>query len=193
MVLNLILHGCLFKTPIQKVPLQHQELSDEVCRHSSRTRLKWDRGSLVRDQKLDLAAKRYADVLRDHHFFAHNDPRWWVPKTPMERVLAAGGEYRTTGENLAKIPVLQIPIHDNSVYILDREKHLYSQSPNGKSISFHTITSGAHTLVESWMNSPPHREVLLHHEMKYIGCGTAIQYRKGHIPMIISVQLLQTQ
>ena len=191
MLFAFVLHGCLFKPQIQRVPLKHQDISEEVCVQSSRVRTKNQRGTLMRDPKLDLAAKRYADVLRDHQFFAHRDPRWFVPKTPMERVLAAGGEYRTTGENLAKIPVLQIPIHDNSVYILDREKHLYAQSPNGQSIPLHTATSGAHALVDGWMNSPPHREILLHHDMKYIGCGTSIQYRKGHIPMIVSVQLFQ--
>jgi len=193
MIFSLLLHGCLFNASIQKIPLASHTISDHVCQLSSDTRAQLKRNTLIRDPQLDITAQRYANVLKNHNFFAHNDPRWFAPKTPLDRVLASGGEYRTTGENLAKIPILQIPLRHNSVYIVDREKHLYTHSPNGNIIPFHTTRSGAEALIESWMNSPPHRETLLHHKMKFIGCGTAIQYQRGHIPMIISVQLLQTQ
>ena len=50
-------------------------------------------------------------------------------------------------------------------------RKIYSYEPNGKPIPLHTYLSFAEDLVESWMQSPGHRENILHKTPEYLGCA----------------------
>jgi uncharacterized protein YkwD len=158
---------------------------------SNKVRASHHKRTLHEDPVLNKAAQDYADILKKYRFFDHIHPWNWFKKTPLKRVIAAGGEKKSTAENLAKISILNVPVEKKTFYILDHTQLLYAKTPNGPPIPLHSIYSGAQAVVQSWLDSPGHRENLLHSKLDRIGCGTSILTLSEKIPMIIAVQLFQ--
>lgn len=114
-------------------------------------------------------------------------------RTPLERVLQAGGTHATTAENLAKISILQIPVQNTRVRVVDHKLGQYTKLGKEEIISHHTNNSAATSIVQSWMDSNVHRENLLYPTMTHMGCGVTIMYLPEKVPMIIAVQILQAK
>ena len=77
--------------------------------------------------------------------------------------------------------------------MIDHQKSLYSKSNGVTPLLHHTNKTAAKSTVESWMNSAVHRENLLFPSMTHIGCGASILLSPQKVPMIIAVQVLQSQ
>lgn len=158
---------------------------------SNEARQQYDLHPLKMDTALRKAAQDYANILQQGKFFDHIHPSNSRKETPLKRVLFFGGKETSTAENLASISIFNIPVRNTTLYVIDREKNLYSSTPNGLPVSFHTEISAATSIVESWLNSPGHRENLLHKDLYRVGCGATIMKHQSSSPMIIAVQVLQ--
>ncbi|MAA80376.1 MAG: hypothetical protein CL916_14065 [Deltaproteobacteria bacterium] len=156
-------------------------------------RLNHNQSSLTVDAVLNKTAQRYAKVLRKGDFFSHIHENSTIERTPLDRVLYSGGVQATTAENLAKISVLQLPVEKFQVHVVDHKKSLYRKKNNMSLIPHHTNITAARTLVQSWMDSKVHRENLLFPTMTHIGCGSSIMFLPNKVPMIIAVEILQSQ
>ena len=171
--------------------MHHKKLASQVCAQSNEARLQYGLHTLKKDALLDKVAQDYANILQQGTFFDHIHPNDSRKKTPLNRVLYFGGTSSSTAENLASIPIFDIPVRKTTLFVIDREKNLYSTTPNGTPVAIHTENSAAKSIVESWLNSPGHRENLLHRDLYRVGCGTSIIKKKSSVPMIIAVQVIQ--
>ena len=185
--------SCSPHVRLRNVHTNEKLLSHKVCEKSNKARLKNKRNNLVIDATLNHAAQKYANVLRSGTFFSHTNMQDSSHRTPLERVLQAGGVPATTAENLAKISILQIPVQNTRLRVVDHKTSQYTKLGEEVIIPHHTNDSASTSIVQSWMNSKVHRENMLYPTMTHMGCGVSIMSLPEKVPMIIAVQILQSQ
>lgn len=78
--------------------LTDEELIAAALVKGNAIRMENNVGELELDEKLSLAAQRHAEDMKARKYFDHKSPEG---KTPVDRVKAAGAEYRGIGENIA--------------------------------------------------------------------------------------------
>ena len=177
----------------RNVHLDEQVISRKVCLESNNTRIKHNRSKLIIDKRLNTTAQKYAEVLKKGNFFSHMNHETLSERTPLDRVLQSDGVYATTAENLSKISILQIPIENTRLRVVSHKKSQYTQLEETTLIPHHTNQTAAKSTVQGWMDSKVHRENLLFSSMTHMGCGTSIIFPINKVPMLIAVQLLQSQ
>ena len=173
--------------------INEQIVAQQICLKSNQKRTQNSRPKLIVDDTLNKTAQKYAHVLRKGTFFSHTNLEDSSQKTPLKRVLQAGGNHATTAENLAKISILQIPVQNTRLRVVDHTLGQYTKLGKKEIIPHHTNDSATTSIVQSWMNSTVHRENLLYPSMTHMGCGVSIMYLPEKVPMLIAVQLLQSQ
>ena len=180
--------------PRQKhVHINEQNAAQQICLKSNQKRKQNSRSNLIIDKTLNKTAQNYANVLREGTFFSHNNIQDLSQRTPLQRVLKAGGAHATTAENLAKISILQLPVQNTRVRVVDHKTSQYTKIGEEEIIPHHTNDSATTSIVQSWMTSTVHRENLLYPSMTHMGCGVSIMFLPEKAPMIIAVQILQSQ
>ncbi len=122
--------------------------------------------------KLDEAADLKAAVGVTQDELTHDNP---LPMTAtlVDRVSAVGLRYRMAAENLARLGVFDLPRGSTHVGVRQRKGqpeffHLDSKRP----VVNRTYAGFAEAVVESWMNSPPHRANIVNAAFTSLGCAT---------------------
>ena len=175
------------------IHVHKKNLANEICIQSNQARKTHNRRTLIIDAILNKAAQRYADTLSRSPYFSHTNHLSIFGRTPLARVLLAGGSKATTAENLIKFPILDIPVRHHRLVVMDKERSRYRRPNEEGPIAHHTEKSAALTAIQSWLDSPGHRKNLLYPSMTHIGCGSSLLINASNVPMIISVQVFQSQ
>ena len=175
------------------VDLNEQRIAETICHLSNTKRRENDQSMLYVDKTLQKTANDYANILRKENFFSHEYRKSDFEKTPLDRVLIRGGKNTTTAENLAKISILELPTRKYKLEVINHKKSLYRYQDSVESIPHLSNKSAAAAVVRSWMNSENHKKNLLYPKMTHIGCGVTISYPPRNVPMLIAVQVLQSQ
>lgn len=118
--------------------------------------------------KLEKSAQMHSKDMVQYDFFGHINRHNNAHKTPNDRAQLAGIENPYMAENVAEEFGLQYQ-SGSDVYIIGPGK--FSTESGGKIIPPHTYLSLAHRVVESWMNSPPHKKNILREDALQLGCG----------------------
>lgn len=132
--------------------------------------------SLKENENLKKAAQYQANRMAKRKSLQH---RWSGDKkfgTPRQRIEAHGGNFKTTGENIAQDYLLNIP--SGKPYYLD--SYGEARTRNGERIPYRSYKELAHKIVNDWYRSKRHRENLLG-DFKYLGIGASflVPEKKG--------------
>ncbi|MEC7986842.1 MAG: CAP domain-containing protein [Myxococcota bacterium] len=185
------LFSCALHTPIEPKQFNPDRLANVVCKESNAQRRRHGYTALNNNPILTEAARVYALELQKDLFFDHTHPTNENLREPKDRVYAVGGKNPNVSENIARITLIQVPLAQDNVVILDAKQYLFAHEQGGKPIPMHSYRSYGKAVVQAWLDSPGHRRNLLHKDANAIGCAHAIIDRSGGVPMVVSVQLFQ--
>ena len=130
------------------------------------------------------AATQHASHLSKYSYFDHINKRDRTQRTPMLRITKAGGKFKATAENLAKVNVFNLG--EKMEYFINDKGQLTDK--NGVPLNTHTYKSLAMHVVNGWMHSKGHRENILA-DYNYLGCGVSdITFTRDNLPEIILIQ-----
>lgn len=139
----------------------NEQIADIILDFSNEERALRSLGELTRDSDLDIIAVEHSQDMAKRDFFDHTNPDGEDPVDRAERhhydqsrILSDGSSFFGIGENIVKIPV------EKNVYGFGE---ILNDDP-------HEI---ARVAVESFMDSPPHKEALLLPAHEKIGIGVA--------------------
>jgi len=160
---DVITGGTVTVEPTYKRPQEwfNEQIADILFTFSNEERSLRTLGLLSRDSALDDIALEHSRDMAKRNFFDHTNPDGEDPTDRAERhhyaqsrTLSDGSSFYGIGENIVKIPV------DKNVYGFGE---IMNDDP-------HEI---ARVAVESFMDSPPHKEALLLPAHEKIGIGVA--------------------
>lgn len=126
--------------------------------------------ALQYNYQLETSAWYHSKSMADRRFFNHTNPYEPRRRTPDNRAELAGIANPYIAENIAEMPALTYK-QGTQVYILDKQKGVFSYTQDGPPIPPHTYLSFAEAVVVQWMESPPHRRNILSKDALQLGCG----------------------
>lgn len=180
-----------FQEPLPFAKLDYPRLHAAMLYATNAVRVRHGLAPLARHDKLETAARRYAERMVKHNFMAHMDPYAADHlRTPQQRLRAAGVENAMPAENLASFFGIQYQ-EGEKVYRLPGGKGQFSRTPKGPPLPQHTYRSFAEGVVELWMSSPGHRANVLAEAALELGCGAAFFWDASGFPKFKAVQLFQ--
>ncbi len=144
---------------------------------------------------LGNAAMYHTKEMGDKRFYDHVNRKDRTMRTAMDRAQKFGYSGGAIGENLALEFVLNYKAessywHERSANTI---KYYYGDSGHNKGyVPQHTYLSLGKSIVQAWINSPGHRENLLHKEFKYLGVGVYLEPEtqgNTNIPRIFAAQV----
>lgn len=149
--------------------LDYPLLNAAVFFATNEARLRQGMKALPWAPELERSAWNHAKRMCEKDFFEHEDPFDPRRKEPSDRGRLAGIANPSLAENIAD--TFGLDYDGTPVYTLDAEKAYYSKKPNGPVIPPHTYQSFARDVVDQWMHSPAHRDILLSPDAVALGCG----------------------
>ncbi|MBW2245179.1 MAG: hypothetical protein JRH01_24665 [Deltaproteobacteria bacterium] len=155
---------------------------------TNEVRARHGKKSVRRNALLEIAASGHASRMVEGGFFSHRDPEPELETLAM-RVALAGVANGKPAENIATAFAIRYE-HGKRVFVIDKERGLFSLTRGGEPIAFHTYLSFADALLAQWMDSPGHRANILSDNAVELGCGAA-PYRKDGFPKFMAVQVFQ--
>lgn len=132
-----------FNQPIDIKKIQYKLLNAAVFFSTNEARLEQGLSALSFQENLEIMAWNHSIRMGEDDFFAHEDPKNRKRKTPRQRANLAGITNPQIAENLTAI--------------------------GGK--NYGTYMELADALVDSWIDSPPHRKTLYSADALQLGCG----------------------
>lgn len=122
------------------------------------------------DPSLNRAAAVHTADMISHGFFAHRSP---VSRreTPRDRIIAAGGRFRLTAENLGQGWYMDYEARRS--FFTDDETACRFRYTDGTVIERHSYASLAEDLVAAWMASSGHRDNILRQGASFHGLSVA--------------------
>lgn len=138
---------------------------------------------------LEKSAQMHADDMVAQNFFDHISPVAGR-RSPFDRMALAGVNSGLRGENIAEAFGIEYEPGRAVFGPAQNGGDFFSYEHKGAPILPHTYMGLARTAVESWMNSPGHRENILQPRFAFLGAACA-GYRSSafqNIPMFKCVQ-----
>ena len=129
--------------------------------------------------------KQTGDVSHEHA----KNPKY---ATLTQRLTAVGLKPRFAAENIAYTFAVQYHSGDHLYVRQENGQKVFSDKPNGPSLAPHSYMSFAKSVVDQWMNSPGHRENLLHREPRFLGVSCRPAKGESGLPMIYCCQVFYT-
>ena len=146
--------------------------------------------ALPHEPSLDASSQLHAERMRDHNFFAHEDPTSSTYRTPDDRARAVGVANPRLAENIATQISLDYTSGEPVYGKIGGAKGQFSRTPDGPLIPPVSYVVLAREVVKGWMNSPGHRKNILHADAVSLGTGAAF-YWENNFPAIYAVQNFQ--
>jgi len=157
-----------------------------ICSQTNAVRLEHGASALTVSARLGQAARLHAEQMVEHDFFGHTAPPPAPWRRPADRLVAAGViSPHTPAENIATWFAMNYQPGDG-YRVIDVETFTYRS--RGRALHPHTPESFAQALVESWLESPGHRENLLSEVPAAMGCAASM-YLQDRFPMYKAVQI----
>jgi uncharacterized protein YkwD len=163
------------KLPIAQKPINSSNpnldlLDAAVFHESNRRRKQHGLKPLLYHSQTREAARMHSRDMAKGEFIEHINPNPGRRK-PEDRAKLAGLKPRMLAENVANAFGRRYKSGQSFYTREENGRKIYSYEPDGPPIPLHTYISFAEALVESWMQSPGHRENLLHTVPEYLGCA----------------------
>jgi uncharacterized protein YkwD len=127
--------------------------------------------------ELEQASFLHSRDMVEKGFFSHENPYDPGRRTPWHRMAAFGVDSGYIAENITEAFGIRYE-PGSPVIIPDGESTEFRDYESGEAIGTHTYRSFAESVVESWMQSPPHRANILDPALRYLGCG-AYHYKNA--------------
>lgn len=169
-------------------PIDYQLLNACVFYQTQLYREKMKKNPLLFYSLLRDAAIFHALQMSEKKFYSHDNNTISKMKTPQQRIFNFGTESEFSGENINK--VFAINYKDGKPYGKEGNHFYYTPSIND-TIPFHTYNSLAEKIVNSWIQSPPHKKNMLLKDYTHLGCATVLEAAslKGkNLPAMLAVQ-----
>lgn len=170
-----------------------QLLAAAVFHETNRRRSENGLPALRHLEELDEAAMIHAQSMAEDEYLSHTnrDPDL---RDPVDRVRAAGlRDPRFVAENIATAFGIRYESGTN-VYVKEGPPvpraggRRFSYEPDGKPIPNHTYRTFARELVDAWMNSPGHRDNILHRSPTHMGHACVRAVSEDGIPLFYCAQ-----
>lgn len=175
--------------PIRADALDEARLARAIFEETNRVRAQLGLKPFGAEPKLDDAAGTQARLGSVFRPPSHTNP-FPLIATPLDRVKFAGLDPEYVAENIARIPIYDLP-RGTGVYHLKNDPTLRETS-TGRPARVHTYESFARAVVEAWMNSPGHRENIVSTKLHFLGCAVKASRSQDGIDMIFAVQAFYT-
>jgi uncharacterized protein YkwD len=120
--------------------------------------------------KLDEAADLEAAVGRVYQPPSHTNPFPMIG-TPMERVKFVGLKPGQVAENIALLPIHDIGLNVSVGVTVRAGRRQFVHPETHEELKPSTYRKFAATVVQGWMNSPPHRANIVSPALHYLGCS----------------------
>lgn len=122
------------------------------------------------------AARLQSQAMAQHAFVGHGNPNA-AQKTMADRARLAGLQPQFLAENVASTFARDYRSGEK-FYVRDENgRTIYSRTPTGPMVPMRSYIEAAKALLDNWMNSPGHRENILHRAPAYL--GTACEPEPG--------------
>lgn len=177
------------KEEIRFDAVQTNVMSAAVLHETNRRRAEKGLRPLKYHVKAFEAAEIQSRIMQKRGSISHENPG--VPKYESlpKRVEAVGVNPGLAAENVATAFGLR---YDSGKAFYKREEHgetVFSYTPDGPAIRSHTYESFAKALVDSWMNSPGHRENILLKDADYLGVSCVGAEARSGMPIFFCTQV----
>ena len=165
------------------------ELDMLVFYHTNQLRRSYNLNYLLTDNNLRKSALLHCTEMKEKSFFAHENPVTNRLKTPLQRIQVYSNYFIGVGENLASIPLYKdnfITIRTHSIIGFPVRTERFIDTSKS-----HSYQSMAVAAVNGWLNSPPHRKIMLSPSFTHLGCGSIITIKECdglRIPYLLLTQ-----
>lgn len=178
-----------FALPAANAPINPQNpdyaLLDAALFHvTNEARAKASREPLAYSAVLDASASGHSDAMIGRNFYGHENNADAKLRTPPQRIKAAGGQFRTTGENVAQVELVDA----GGSYCPRRQpggEYRYFKCNTPEMFPVFTYLAFAKRISAGFMGSPPHRKNILNADFQQLGCAIRIvknPYRSRNAP-----------
>ena len=175
--------------PIRFDAVKSEWLSAAVLHETNRRRIEKGLPAVKHHAKGVQAAEIQSQIMKKRGSISHENPENPRYETLLKRVKAVGVNPGFAAENVATAFGLK---YESGKAFYKREEQgrtVFSYTPNGPPIPAHTYASFAKALVDSWMNSPGHRDNILHKSAEYLGVSCVVSLTKSEMPMFYCTQV----
>jgi uncharacterized protein YkwD len=163
-------------------------LSAAIFHRTNRVRSQHHLKPLIFNASVADAAQRHAERMARKEYLSHGSSLNEIILTPYERLRNAGLRPHFSAENIA----FKFLFHYQSgkpVYAREENSEtVYSHEPGGKRLQPYTYAEFARAVVQQWMDSPGHRNVLLSQEATQLGVGCALSPSRNGVDRIFCDQ-----
>ncbi|MGR9087131.1 MAG: CAP domain-containing protein, partial [Gammaproteobacteria bacterium] len=168
----------LSETAVGSPPLiDSRELERSICSAINRERQKHDLAPLARNAQIVAIARSHSRDMAIRHFFSHMNLQG---ETPTDRGLRQGWrEQKRVGPE-----TLHFGLAEN-IYLASLYDRIYTTRVNGRPVKkeylWKNINQLTRTIVQGWMNSPPHRKIILSPRYNQQGIGVFISADEAYV------------
>ena len=149
----------------------NRELLDAAVFHeTNRRRQQSGLPPLAYNAKAREMARIQSRAMAKGRFVEHTNPDPQQRNTT-DRARTVGLHPRFLGENVASTFGRRYKSGMGFFVREENRRKIYSYQPNGPAIPPHSYLSFAEALLDEWMESPGHRQNILHKSPQYLGCA----------------------
>jgi uncharacterized protein YkwD len=141
--------------------------------------------------KLDEAADLEAGVGRVYQPPSHTNPFPMIG-TPLERVKFVGLKPRQVAENIALIPIHDIGLNFGVGVTVREGRRQFVHPETQEELKPSTYRKFAATVVQGWMESPPHRANIVNPALRHLGCSVQPTVSLLGVEQLFCVQVFFT-
>lgn len=134
-------------------------------------------------------AEIQSQIMKKRGSISHENPGHPKYETLLKRVKSVGLNPGFAAENVATAFGLRYESGKAFYKRQEAGRTIFSYTHNGPAIPPHTYGTFARALVESWMNSPGHRDNILHKDAEYLGASCVVSISKSEMPMFYCTQV----
>jgi uncharacterized protein YkwD len=158
--------------------------------HVNYYRQKMKKPMLAFSENLRNAAFYHSNIMSEKGFYNHLNPYERKMREPIQRIRIYGTEADFYGENINKEFMLQ---YEEGRFFDKDSTGWYYTLPRSEYLQPYTYFELARLIVQGWIDSKHHREILLDINYTHVGFGVVIDKKtinNKQIPKIISTQNL---
>jgi uncharacterized protein YkwD len=177
------------KQEIRLEAVNSELLTAAVLHETNRRRAEKGLPALKYHPKAQQPAEIQSQIMKRRGSISHENPENPRFATLPKRIQSVGVNPGFAAENVATAFGLQ---YQSGRAFYKREeagKMVFSYLPNGAAIRPHTYESFARALVDAWMNSPGHRDNILHKEPLYLGVSCVAGMGESGMPVFYCTQV----
>ncbi len=181
-----------FPPALQEVDEEHPDiplLNAALFYETNRRRIAFHRQPFQYSPELEKAAQMHSDDMVKYSFFSHANPVDPARKTVKSRIQLAGLAGNYLGENITTGYGLALS-RGHSLIPPRKQGDPFLDNNSRKPLERWTYITLAEALLDTWMDSPHHKENILRKEFEYLGCGISFYNEKKfhNFPMVKATQ-----